>query len=297
MATDKGELARLRADVKRQQRLVRAKMARAEKNNVNWDLRANRNIAPIADIKKVNRYTASQLKSVLRKQDAFLSRRNVLVGDVKGRVLPPDLVNENKKLDSRFYDKARRQWDKFKNIPAYHTEEKFGDSQTLEDIRLQRTPDTGLGSHDETNSIGNVRRRKSYSSIRDADALKAINDSLSAKLADPKYWEHKQEKIMGSVMQQLSLFGDTGLAIYDKVADMSPKARELLLTDRRFMDSLRVSYDLLKMGFEIMDDESMMSQQLRVEISDINRRIRWSEDRVNYKPKKNKPKKNKGKSK
>ena len=121
MATDKGELARLRADVKRQQRLVRAKMRRAEKNyRVDWDLKSNKSVAPIADLTKVNRYTGSQLNSILKKQSDFLSRKTILRADARGRVLPPNLVAENLKLDKKFYEKAQRQWAKFKDIPAYH---------------------------------------------------------------------------------------------------------------------------------------------------------------------------------
>ena len=121
MATDKSELARLRADVKRQQRLVHAKMRRAEKNyRIDWDLKSNKSVAPIADLKKVNRYTATQLKSVLKKQSDFLSRETILRADARGRVLPPNLVAENLKLDKKFYEKAQRQWAKFKDIPAYH---------------------------------------------------------------------------------------------------------------------------------------------------------------------------------
>ena len=288
MATDKSELARLRADVKRQQRLVRAKMGRAEKNyRVDWDLKSNKSVAPIADLKKVNRYTATQLKSVLKKQSDFLSRKTILRPDARGRILPSNLVAENLKLDKQFYEKAQRQWAKFKDIPAYHHEERFGDGQTLDDIRKQRTPDWGLGAHDMSDSIGNVQRRKTFGSIRDADALKKLNKTLAERLADKQFWQHRQDKIMNSVMDQLSLFGDIGLKIYDKVADMSPKARELLLTDRRFMDSLSASYERIKMGFQIPEGDSIEDVRLRNDLSDIDRRIRWAEDRVNYKPKKN----------
>ena len=288
MATDKGELARLRADVKRQQRLVRAKMRRAEKNyRVDWDLKSNKSMAPIADLKKVNRYTGSQLNSVLKKQSDFLSRKTIMRADARGRVLPPNLVAENLKLDKQFYEKAQRQWARFKDIPAYHHEERFGDGQTLDDIRKQRTPDWGLGAHDMSDSIGNVQRRKTFGSIRDADALRKLNKTLAERVADKQFWQHRQDKIMNSVMDQLSLFGDTGIKIYDKVADMSPKARELLLTDRRFMDSLSTSYERIKMGFQIPDGDSIEDVRLRNDLSDIDRRIRWVEDRVNYKPKKN----------
>ena len=287
MATDKSELARLRADVKRQQRLVRAKMRRAEKNyRVDWDLKSNKSVAPIADLTKVNRYTGSQLNSILKKQSEFLSRKTILRADARGRVLPPNLVAENLKLDKKFYDMAQKQWAKFKDIPAYHHDEKFGDGQTLDDIRRQRTPDWGIGSHDMSDSIGNVQRRKTFGSIRDADALKKLNKTLAERLADKQFWRHRQDKIMDSVMKQLSLFGDVGMNIYDKVADMSPKARELLLNDRRFMDSLSTSYELIKMGLKPPDGDSIEDVRLRNDLADIDRRIRWAEDRVNYKPKK-----------
>ena len=289
MATDKGELARLRADVKRQQRLVRAKMRRAEKNyRIDWDLKSNKSVAPIADLKKVNRYTGSQLNSILKKQSDFLSRKNILRADARGRVLPPDLVAVHLKLDKQFYDMAQKHWDKFKDIPAYHHDERFGDGQTLDDIRKQRTPDWGLGAHDMSDSIGNVQRRKTFGSIRDADALRKLNKTLAERIADKQFWQHRQDKIMNSVRDQLSLFGDIGLKIYDKVADMSPNARELLLADRRFMDSLSVSYEGLRMGFQIPDGDSIEDVRLRNDLSDIDRRIRWAEDRVNYKPKKTK---------
>ena len=41
------------------------------------------------------------------------------------------------------------------------------------------------------------------------------------------------------------------------------------------------------MGFQIPDGDSIEDVRLRNDLSDIDRRIRWAEDRVNYKPKKN----------
>ena len=137
-----------------------------------------------------------------------------------------------------------------------------------------------------SDSIGNVQRRKTFGSIRDSDALKKLNKTLAERLADKQFWRHRQDKIMDSVMKQLSLFGDVGMNIYDKVADMSPKASELLLNDRRFMDSLSTSYELIKMGLKPPDGDSIEDVRLRNDLADIDRRIRWAEDRVNYKPKK-----------
>ena len=98
MATDKSELARLRADVKRQQRLVHAKMRRAEKNyRIDWDLKSNKSVAPIADLKKVDRYTAKQLNSVLKKQSDFPKFKKKDKGKQSFNI-PQSVSIENNKL-------------------------------------------------------------------------------------------------------------------------------------------------------------------------------------------------------
>ena len=282
MATDKSELARLRADVKRQQRLVRAKMARADKNyRVDWDLRSNQRQTPIVDPKKVDRYTAKQLNSVLAKQNKFLDRKNILRADAKGHILPAKDVAENMALMRKYYSLAHNEWNKFKDIPAYHSEERFGDGQTLEDIRKQRTPDHGLGA--SSDSLGNVKPSRKYSSVRDADALRKLNEGLRDKVK-PGYFDRRHERMMQAIAEQLSLFGGKGEEVYDKIADMTPKARKLLLTDRRFMDSLTANYERIKAGYELGDNDSIEAQVIATEFNDIDRRIRWAEDRSKTKP-------------
>ena len=270
-------LAELRGVVRQNQRLVRAKMLRAtRKGRVDWELGPNIKSVPLTDRSKFMKYTEKQLLAQIGRQKQFLDRNNILVADSRGKILPSTAIRVNRKLERQWAAKAQSEWLRYKDVPAY--DERWGETQTLEDIRIQRTPNWGLGSKDASKYTGNAKVRKSYGGVKDAKALEAINKALLDKLR-PDYFERQQGKQLETIKQQLSIFGDIGIDIYDKVADLDGKALNLLLADNRFWASMSANYERIKSGYMLTDDDSVESQVLKGEFHDINRRLNWARNK------------------
>ena len=239
------ELARLRAEVRKGQRQVRAKMRYAAKHNrVEWDIKHNLAKVPLADFKKVDRYTEKQLKAFIDKQNKFLSRTNVLVGDSHRRLLPPEDVRENRRLEHLWVKKAKEYWGQFKDLPM-----SFLDGfqrQTLDTVREIRTPSVGLGS---SSNFTVARPHNSFSGVANAGKLKAINEALKEKL-EPDYFDKLNQRNLESAATMLSAYGVKGDRYTDKLVNLSDRELAIMFADRRFWDALKANYQRWRSGYE-----------------------------------------------
>lgn len=280
MAT-KAELAALRKQVMAGQSRVKRKMSRAAREHgVKWNLQRNASAVVLVDSAKVKRYTEKQLRSVLAKQEAFISRKNIIRADAYGRVLNPELVRKNRSLELRWENKAQREWARVADVPAYL--EEYGRGQTLDTLRKTHTPSMGLGAHDESESLGNVSRRQSYRSIRSEAALERINEALEHKLRS-EYFDERKQRLMSSLEQQLSIYGDRGIELYDRIGDLGDNELKLLIEDPAFWRATKVTYELIKAGYtgDITAEDALgdinTNQFLGKETKRMNDRIMWAQ--------------------
>ena len=274
------ELAALRKQVMAAQSRVKRKMAHAAREHgVDWSLKRNAKVVVLVDSSKVKRYTERQLRTALARQEAFISRKNIIRADTYGRVLSPELVRKNRSLELRWENKAKREWSRVADVPAY-TEE-WGRGQTVDTLRWTHTPSMGLGAHDESESLGNVRRRQSYRSLRNEAALERLNEALEHKLKS-EYFDEREQRLMSSLEQQLSIFGDRGIELYDRIGELNANSLKLLIEDPAFWRATKVTYELIKAGYtgDISADDGLgditLNHFLGNEAKTMDRRIEWA---------------------
>ena len=229
------EVEQLRAELRRSQRLVRAKMRRAVDNRVDWDIQANLSKVPLVNSNNIRRLNTIQLNAALNRQKSFRSRKTILVGDNRQRLLSPAKVRRYRENESKAIKRTREveRLIDFTNTNVSKAAEKA----------TQPKPKQYSGDKFHTGARG----RSSFGGVRGDKALDKLI-GVQKKRASKKGQLKSLHNTYTTVNEILSHMGGVGNSIGHKLNGLSDEASLILVNDRPFWDSLVLDYELIKAG-------------------------------------------------
>ena len=244
-------------------------MRRATDNRVDWGIQANLSKVPLVDPNNIGRLNRIQLNAALNRQRAFRSRKTILVGDNRQRLLTPAKVRLYRENEAKAIKRTREveRLIDFTNTNATKATEKA----------TQPKPKQYSGDKFHTGARG----RTSFGGVRGDKALNKLIGVQKSR-ASMKGQLKSLHGIYTTVDEILSNMGGVGNSIRSKLNDLSDEASLILVNDRPFWDSLVLDYELIKAGLIDSKTSSINGDGFHeTALSTLDSRIGVANDRAN----------------
>lgn len=244
----RGELDRLRAQVRRAEANAGRKVRRLKSSN-DVDFSRN-NLDPRRSKDRVRNYTAKQLSSYLDKLSTFNSRSTQIYGSSKGGTLDPKLWERYKRLESKVARRTDDLYKRYAKLPA-------NEFESVE-FRMQKTY-TGRYMQSAVNSPYDPPRLRP-GQVKDERALRELIKSAEVRSSD-KYWEDRLAAAKSEFGQMSDALGDDELK--DMVSKLTDKQFAGLWYYTNFANSVSLGYSLIAAMLSDRD------QSVLEELSDV----------------------------
>ncbi len=209
MAND--NLENLRKIVRKRRSAVTAKENRI-KRNTGVDIRGT-DQDPRRPIGVVDKYNQKQLTTYLGDLDRFMTRNNGFIQGANGGVLPKNLYEEYKRLETKFNSIGGTHFEKVKNLFIPNA------GMTIEERDDKLRPDAARAQGDVVNRpYGFINRNPN--NIPDEQALKTLITNLKKKV-NSGYLPSEIKKQREQLSQMLTVIGDN---------DLNSRAEKLTIT-------------------------------------------------------------------
>ena len=210
-------------------------MRRAVGNRVDWDIQANLSKVPLVDPNNIRRLNRIQLNAALNKQKSFRSRKTILVGDNRQRLLSPAKVRRYRENESKAI-KRTREVERLID---------FTNTSDSKDAEKATQPKPKEYSGDRFHS--GARGRTTFGGVRGDKALDKLISAQKSRASKKGQLKSLHGTYM-TVNGILSNMGGVGNSIRAKLNGLSDEASLILVNDRPFWDSLTLDYELVRAG-------------------------------------------------
>lgn len=277
----KKRLEDLRADVAKQINYAQKKMSRLTENKgANFDKSPEYNPIPKADIRK---YNEKQLLNAQKKLVAFNNRSYQLYGDAKGRILDPEKVKKYKSLEKQWNTRAVEEQNKYGKIPAF-----MMDGYRVEDVWKMRTSREGFVKSGSANVMLNVTERNinAFYSEKGLDTwINKLEDRLKPEFFDKK--TKNDRETFHKFGESLKEYGKGLDEIIESIEDMDDYHFNLIFNDRNLMDTLGITYDIIKDtgGSDLTDTQTTFVENSKITARKL---VKWAKTAKQTKSRKKK---------
>ena len=235
------EVKRLRAEARRVQRNAGAKISRLEKQDI---FIRSTEFDPRIDLKRVDRYNATQLKSYIRKLNNFNNRTNKFRASLNGQPVPQKLWDSYLNEQERFNKYVDSRTGRYEGVQLPGTS-----TTVLERVR-EDLPDTRKRRkmNDGHNRPIHHYSRDSTKHINGAKAVKLMIEELKTKRTK----KFSQQMITAQKFQAAEMFDKLGLdSVKQRMFKMSSQQFDLLWNYTDFANRLSNSYEVMKAKSDI----------------------------------------------